>query len=71
MSERERGAGRDIEHDRSETVAPPAGLAGGMERKSASAPGRLAPRPETGMPFTDALDDVMREHHTVFAALAK
>ena len=32
---------------------------------------RLAPRPESGLLFTEALDDAMREHRAVFAALAK
>lgn len=34
-------------------------------------PPRLAPRPEKGLPFEEALDDTMRDHHAVFAALAK
>lgn len=31
----------------------------------------LAPRPDKGLPFAEALDDAMREHRAVFAALAK
>ena len=39
--------------------------------ESPTARGKLLPRPDRGLPFTDALDETMREHHTVFAALAK
>ncbi len=64
MSERERGAGRDIEHDRSETVAPPAGLAGraGMPRdEHATAEALYRRQMAVGSGVQDDFDEALAE----------
>lgn len=70
MAEREHGVGRQAD----EAVAHPADFEPAVSRETVALvpkPARLAARPDKGLPFAEALDETMRDHRAVFAALAK
>ena len=76
MTEREREADRrgqegSVDPDAVHPVADVGHRATGSRSATAHTRGRLMARPEKGLAFDEALDESMRDHRAVYAALAK